>query len=215
MGEHTKVKKASNKKFYWWERRWKRRIDVYVYSIFIWWHTSSARSECECWRSNVYRNERLSEIYQMLFVAHRCLSMNFACALDKFNLARHGYDTLYAIFCNAEPTFAGTDTETYAIHIHEKPNEQTHTHTHPSTHACIQCLQIYHYKPLQAPSPHNSRIERSKQKSRKQKNFHSILLEEKWTDLILTLELYTRIAPVHTFTMCVFFTLDSLFPAFQ
>lgn len=58
----------------------------------------------------------------MLFVAHRCLSMNFVCALDKFNLARHGYDTLYTILCDAEQTFTGTDTETHTIgtHIHDE-----------------------------------------------------------------------------------------------
>lgn len=109
------------------------------------------------------------KIYQMLFVAHRCLSMNFACALDKFNLARLGYDTIYYAMRNKRSLALTLKLTQFTWkHEHKQIKKQTNTPSHTSTHACMYCIQIHHYKPLQAPSPHNNRrIEWSKKKRTK------------------------------------------------
>lgn len=145
MGAHTKAKKASNKKFYEdEERRWKRRTIpyhvyiykfrdfiriIYLYRDFVQVQSVSAKA---MYIYVIRVCGRLSKIYQTLFVAHRCLWMNFACALDKFNLARHGYDTI-----RYDMMRCGT-------------NVQWHWHNSHTIHACMHTMYKYiitnHYK---------------------------------------------------------------------
>lgn len=127
MGEHTKVKKASNKKFYWWERRWKRRIDMCIYIVYLYGgilqvhSVSASASEWMLEEQCIYVETKDWVKFIKCYLLHTVVSsMNFTCALDKFNLARHRYDTLCTILCDAEQTFTGTDTETHTIYTHKK-----------------------------------------------------------------------------------------------